>query len=83
MFPILAFREHFSNVLTSKPRRLANRLCLCHDEFSYRVSIPALLAQLAEQLTLNQRVSGSSPEGGISNNNRRAGTDCQAVGLEP
>ena len=45
---------------------LANRPGVCHDKSSCRASIPALLAQLAEQLTLNQRVSGSSPEGGIS-----------------
>ena len=31
----------------------------------------ALLAQLAEQLTLNQRVVGSSPTGGISASNRQ------------
>ena len=31
-----------------------------------RAILPALLAQLAEQLTLNQRVVGSSPTGGIS-----------------
>ena len=35
--------------------------------FSRRVQSHALLAQLAEQLTLNQRVSGSSPEGGSLN----------------
>src|SRR5271157_2990136 len=31
----------------------------------------ALLAQLAEQLTLNQRVVGSSPTGGICNRSRQ------------
>ncbi len=31
----------------------------------FLVAFPALLAQLAEQLTLNQRVVGSSPTGGI------------------
>jgi hypothetical protein len=34
-------------------------------------AVPALLAQLAEQLTLNQRVVGSSPTGGISVSRRR------------
>ena len=34
-------------------------------------AVPALLAQLAEQLTLNQRVVGSSPTGGISVSTRQ------------
>jgi hypothetical protein len=34
-------------------------------------AVPALLAQLAEQLTLNQRVEGSSPSGGISTISRQ------------
>jgi hypothetical protein len=39
--------------------------------FLSALAFPALLAQLAEQLTLNQRVVGSSPTGGISVNSRR------------
>ncbi len=43
--------------------------CLpCHnDSFLEVLRQQALLAQLAEQLTLNQRVVGSSPTGGILN----------------
>ena len=42
----------------------------------------ALLAQLAEQLTLNQRVAGSSPAGGISASSRRDTSNCvKAKGL--
>jgi hypothetical protein len=41
-------------------------------------AVPALLAQLAEQLTLNQRVEGSSPSGGIWYQ-RTYGQSCLAV----
>jgi hypothetical protein len=42
----------------------------------------ALLAQLAEQLTLNQRVAGSSPAGGISASSRQDTSNCvKAKGL--
>src|SRR5262245_20541322 len=46
--------------------RLAIPSTLCHDGPSRLDILPALLAQLAEQLTLNQRVVGSSPTGGTS-----------------
>jgi hypothetical protein len=39
------------------------------------MTIPALLAQLAEQLTLNQRVVGSSPTGGTSDTTRQGTTE--------
>ena len=43
---------------------LAKQGMVRHDDSSYPAGFPALLAQLAEQLTLNQRVVGSSPTGG-------------------
>ena len=36
-------------------------LHLCHDDGIIHIVMNALLAQLVEQLTLNQRVEGSSP----------------------
>lgn len=63
--PIAVPRRPLFFQVNRDPSRLANRLRLCHDELSHQASLHALLAQLAEQLTLNQRVSGSSPEGGI------------------
>src|SRR5690348_16173185 len=46
--------------------RLAIPWTLWHDGPSRLDILPALLAQLAEQLTLNQRVVGSSPTGGTA-----------------
>ena len=49
---------------------LANRQAFVIIELLPLPAFPALLAQLAEQLTLNQRVVGSSPTGGISDRRR-------------
>lgn|GEM_PF-1060791 len=42
----------------------------------YTFALPALLAQLVEQLTLNQRVKGSSPLGGIMRFGASVGRPC-------
>ena len=52
---------------TCRPGDLANRTVpLSIMSLRLHFGLSALLAQLAEQLTLNQRVVGSSPTGGIS-----------------
>ena len=62
--------------LPSIGRGLANRPVVCHDKWPSSSTLPALLAQLAEQLTLNQRVVGSSPTGGIFDSKRLQTSVC-------
>ncbi len=61
-----------------KPRALPGTM----SSSSQTTTTHALLAQLAEQLTLNQRVVGSSPTGGISASSRQDTSKCvNAKGL--
>ena len=66
-------------VLSTHPRvsRISSPVLIFRPHFdmiNHPSSLSASLAQLAEQLTLNQRVVGSSPTGGTSDRSRQTTT---------